>query len=218
MAWAPVAGRALGLLVMAALGWQILGRELDFNSASGPLRFIHGIDLVIHEAGHTFAFFLPRFLYVLGGSALQVILPAVCAWTFLTQRQIGSFAVALFWTGESVTDVAIYMADAKKRALPLRLEAPRGGDPPRGANHLVSIPAVPAPVVAPVVIDGGGRGGVDPARSPEGIRVRVHRAPAQKRRYENQSDHTSHDATSSLDFTTSYPIGRSRRRPVYPAP
>ena len=109
---------------MAVLGWQILGRELDFNSTTGPLRFIHGIDLVIHEAGHTFAFFLPRFLYVLAGSALQIILPAVCAWTFLTQRQIGSFAVALFWTGESVTDVAIYVADAKKRALPLL-----GGDP-----------------------------------------------------------------------------------------
>jgi hypothetical protein len=119
VAWAAVAGRALGLLVMAVLGWQILGRELDFNSTSGPLRFIHGVDLVIHEAGHAFAFFLPRFLYVLGGSAFQVILPAVCAWTFLTQRQLGSFAVALFWTGESVTDVAIYMADAKKRALPL---------------------------------------------------------------------------------------------------
>lgn len=119
MAWAAVAGRALGLLVMAVLAWQILGRELDFNATTGPLRFIHGIDLVIHEAGHTFAFFLPRFLYVLGGSALQVIMPAVCAWTFLKQRQLASFAVALFWTGESVTDVAIYMADAKKRVLPL---------------------------------------------------------------------------------------------------
>lgn len=124
MAWAAVAGRALGLLVMAALGWQILGRELDFSTTTGPLRFIHGIDLVIHEAGHTFAIFLPHFLYVLAGSALQVLLPAVCAWTFLKQGQIGSFAVALFWTGESVTDVAIYMADGKKRALPLL-----GGDP-----------------------------------------------------------------------------------------
>jgi len=122
--WAAVAGRALGLLVLALLGWQILDRELDFSSTTGPLRFIHGIDLVTHEAGHTFALFLPRFLYVLAGSALQVMLPAVCAWTFLHQRQLGSFAVALFWTGESVTDVAIYMADAKKRALPLL-----GGDP-----------------------------------------------------------------------------------------
>lgn len=119
MAWAAVAGRALGLLVMAALGWQILARELSFNAASGPLRFLHGIDLVIHEAGHAIALFLPRFLYILGGSALQVLLPAVCAWAFLRQREPASFAVALFWTGESVTDVAIYMADAKKRALPL---------------------------------------------------------------------------------------------------
>ena len=104
---------------MAVLGWQILQRELDFNATSGALRFIHGIDLVIHEAGHTFALILPRFFYILGGSALQVLLPAVCALTFLHQRQIASFAVALFWTGESITDVAIYMADAKRQALPL---------------------------------------------------------------------------------------------------
>ena len=114
-----MAGRAVGLLVMAVLGWQVLQRELNFDAASGALRFIHGIDLVIHEAGHAFALILPRFFYILGGSALQVILPAVCALTFLHQRHIASFAVALFWTGESVTDVAIYMADAKTQALPL---------------------------------------------------------------------------------------------------
>jgi hypothetical protein len=119
VAWSAVAGRAVGLLVMAVLGWQVLQRELNFDAASGALRFIHGIDLVIHEAGHAFALILPRFFYILGGSALQVILPAVCALTFLHQRHIASFAVALFWTGESVTDVAIYMADAKKQALPL---------------------------------------------------------------------------------------------------
>ena len=125
MAWAAVAGRTLGLLVLSALGWHILGRELDFSATTGPLRFMRGIDLVIHEAGHAAGALLPRFLHVLGGSALQVLLPAVCAWTFLRQRQLGSFAVALFWTGESVTDVAIYMADAKARALPHL----GGGDP-----------------------------------------------------------------------------------------
>ena len=113
---APALGRAAGLLVMVVLAWQILARGLDFDAASGALRFIHGIDLVVHEAGHTFAFFLPRFLYILAGSVLQVFLPAVCAVTFLRQGQPASFAVALFWTGESITDVAIYMADAKKQA------------------------------------------------------------------------------------------------------
>ncbi len=104
---------------MAILGWQVVQRELSFDSASGPLRFTNGIDLVIHEAGHVLALVFPRFFQILGGSALQVILPAVCALTFLHQRHLASFAVALFWTGESITDVAIYMADAKTQALPL---------------------------------------------------------------------------------------------------
>jgi len=56
---------------------------------------------------------------VLGGSALQVIVPAVCAGYFLLHRQMASFAVALFWTGESIADVPVYMADARARALPL---------------------------------------------------------------------------------------------------
>lgn len=118
-AWTAVGGRALALLVLAVLGWQVLQRELDFSAGGGALQFIHGIDLVIHEAGHAFGLVLPRFFYFLAGSALQIILPAVCALTFLHQRHMTSFAVALFWTGESVTDVAIYMADARKQALPL---------------------------------------------------------------------------------------------------
>jgi hypothetical protein len=132
--WAAFTGRAVGLLVMAVLGWQILGRELDFGAPSGSLRFIHGIDLVIHETGHAFAIFLPRVLYVLGGPALQVLLPAVCAWLFHRRRQPGSFALALFWTGESITDVAIYVAAARKRALPLL-----GGDPTgQGWHYLLA--------------------------------------------------------------------------------
>lgn len=48
-----------------------------------------------------------------------MLLPAVCALIFLHQGQLVSFAVVLFWTGESITDVAIYMADARAQALPL---------------------------------------------------------------------------------------------------
>ena len=50
MLWAAVAGRALGLLVMALLGWQILDRELDFNSTTGPQflgRLTFGLGIVI---------------------------------------------------------------------------------------------------------------------------------------------------------------------------
>ncbi len=119
MGLAPVAGRAFGLVVLCVLAWQIAARGLDFFRAGTVLRFIHGVDLIIHEAGHVFFLVFGQFLHVLGGSLLQVAVPALCAVYFFWQRQPASFAVALFWMGESITDVAIYMADARAMALPL---------------------------------------------------------------------------------------------------
>jgi hypothetical protein len=72
---------------MAALAWQILQRDLDFHGSSSARRLMHGIDLVIHEAGHAFALILPRFCSVLGGSAFQVLPPVACALIFLHQSQ-----------------------------------------------------------------------------------------------------------------------------------
>ena len=119
MRWGAVAGRAIGLLVLCVLGWQIVARRLDFFRAGSAFRFIHGVDLIIHEAGHVIFLLFGQFFQVLGGSLLEVAVPALCAGYFLWQRQVASFAVALFWTGETVTDVAIYMADAGTMALPL---------------------------------------------------------------------------------------------------
>jgi hypothetical protein len=119
MGWAAVAGRALGLVTLCALGWQVAARGLNFSRGDALLRFIHGIDLIIHEAGHVFFLFFGQFLHMLGGSLLQVAMPALFAGYFLWQRQPASFAVMLFWMGESMTDVAIYMADARTMALPL---------------------------------------------------------------------------------------------------
>ncbi|HET7876281.1 MAG TPA: hypothetical protein VFN71_12255 [Methylomirabilota bacterium] len=115
----PAAGRALGLVVLVWLAWQLWARGTELDRAGAALRFLHGVDLIIHEAGHTVFLFFGPYLSILGGSALQVLVPAVCAGYFLLHRQPASFAVALFWTGESITDVAIYVADAQKMALPL---------------------------------------------------------------------------------------------------
>jgi hypothetical protein len=56
---------------------------------------------------------------VLGGSLNQVLIPALCTGYFLRQRQMAAAAVTLFWTGESLVDVAIYVADGRDMALPL---------------------------------------------------------------------------------------------------
>src|SRR5437763_625466 len=51
----------------------------------------------------------------------------VCGVTFLRQGQLASFAVALFWRGDSITVVAVDMGAAKKQTLP-----PLGGE---GVTH-----------------------------------------------------------------------------------
>ncbi|HEU5195840.1 MAG TPA: hypothetical protein VFW70_13960 [Methylomirabilota bacterium] len=114
-----VLARAAGLLVLGALLLAILGRGLRAPFGGGVLGFIHMIDLVFHEAGHVIFGVFGRFLAVLGGSLNQVLIPAVCTGYFLRQAQHAAAAVTLFWTGESVVDVAIYVADGRDTKLPL---------------------------------------------------------------------------------------------------
>ena len=113
-----VLARAAGLVVLGALLMAVLGRGLA-PAASGVLGFIHMIDLVFHEAGHVIFGLFGRFLGVLGGSLNQVLIPAVCTAYFLWHGRRAAAAVTLFWTGESVVDVAIYVADGRDMKLPL---------------------------------------------------------------------------------------------------
>jgi hypothetical protein len=116
-----VAGRGAGLVVLLALAIMIVARGLT-PADDGLLAFVHLIDLVFHEAEHVIFGFFGRFLGVLGGSLNQVLIPAVCTGYFLWHRQLASAAVMLFWTGESLADVAIYVADGRDMALPLLAE------------------------------------------------------------------------------------------------
>jgi len=122
MALSPaVLARGGGLVVLLWLGLLIVARGLT-PSTGGVLAFVHLIDLVFHEAGHVIFGLLGRFMGVLGGSLNQVLIPAVCTGYFLRHRQPAAAAVMLFWTGESLVDVAIYVADGRDMALPLLAE------------------------------------------------------------------------------------------------
>ena len=118
---AGVAGRGLGLLILVVLAWKVLAQGLSPPSG-GILAFIHGVNLVFHEAGHVIFGFFGQFVAILGGSLNQVLMPLVATIAFLRTRQRASAAVTLFWTGQSITDVAIYAADGRARALPLLAE------------------------------------------------------------------------------------------------
>jgi hypothetical protein len=118
---AGVAGRGLGLVILLILTWMVLAQGLSLQDGD-VLAFLHGIDLVFHEAGHVIFAFFGEFLAVLGGSVTQVLMPAIATTAFLRTRQWASAAVTLFWTGQTLTDVAIYAADGRAKALPLLAE------------------------------------------------------------------------------------------------
>ena len=84
----------------------------------GILWFVHLITLYIHEAGHPLFGIFGRTIGFMGGSLMQVLVPIV--WFFVAKKE-GSrlMPVALFFTGESLVDVSIYVKDAATRILPL---------------------------------------------------------------------------------------------------
>jgi hypothetical protein len=110
---------AVGRLVFAA----ILGAYsafLIFSPDAVMSSWLHGVSLVIHEAGHYFIFaWAPPFLNILAGSLTQCVFPLLFMFSFWrTGQQFAVFAT-LFWFGYNLLDTAVYVADAQAMQLPL---------------------------------------------------------------------------------------------------
>jgi len=81
---------------------------------------IDSLDLIFHEAGHTLFIFFGQFLHILSGSFFQVFFPLVFVIYFsLFRKEFFSASFLLFWVGQSIINVSIYMGDAVKQQLPL---------------------------------------------------------------------------------------------------
>ena len=118
-----VVGRGVLLLLVNVWTTTLASRAVSVEGSSSVM---HLPNLVFHEAGHML--FLPfgRFMNVLGGSLTQVLVPLACAGAFLWQtRDAFGAAIAIWWAGQSLTDVAPYINDA--RALQLVLLGGRTG-------------------------------------------------------------------------------------------
>jgi hypothetical protein len=78
------------------------------------------INLPFHEAGHILFIPFGRFMTILGGSLMQVLVPIICGLALYFQNE-DPFGAALcaWWAGENLLDLAPYINDA--RALNLML-------------------------------------------------------------------------------------------------
>lgn len=114
-------GHVSGLAVMLYLACRVFARGLTYEPW-GPhsiLGVIDGANFLFHEAGHLIFAILGPFMTILGGSLNQVLIPAICVITFWRQGQRAASAAAAFWSGESLTGVAMYAADGRARLMPL---------------------------------------------------------------------------------------------------
>lgn len=91
-----------------------------FWAGRGFLMLFINVDLIMHEAGHLlFSHTGSHFLTILGGTLLQLIVPAALAVQFAYQRQPYGTAFAAFVFFQNFLYIGEYMADARSQALPL---------------------------------------------------------------------------------------------------
>jgi hypothetical protein len=114
----------LKLLVVLYLGSLLWFLAFNYEPGNGAFRppfvlfVLDTINLYIHEAGHFFLKPFGRFIEVLGGSAFQVLLPGLLA--FVSWRQnVRTVPWSLFWMGENLVNVSVYIKDAPYRQLKL---------------------------------------------------------------------------------------------------
>ena len=84
------------------------------------------LNLGIHELGHLIFSPLGQFLMVAGGTIAQCLVPLISFFMFYKQKDFFAISVSLCWMGTNLFSVAVYMADARKMALPL--VTPFGGE------------------------------------------------------------------------------------------
>lgn len=114
---AAAVGRGIFLVFLVIWTTTLVG-SVNAERVNGS--FLHLPNLVFHEAGHVLFTPFGRFLTVLGGSLTQVLVPLVCAGAFLWQtRDPFGAAVAVWWAGENLIDVAPYINDARDLQLVL---------------------------------------------------------------------------------------------------
>jgi TfoX C-terminal domain len=81
--------------------------------------FLDGVNLIIHEAGHVLWRIFGEFLYFLGGSLTQILVPLVFVVYFWRSAQRFAACVAAFWTATSLFNLSVYIGDARAMELPL---------------------------------------------------------------------------------------------------
>ena len=82
-------------------------------------QLLDNVNLMIHEAGHPIFSLFGQFIGIAGGTIMQVAFPLAFVLYFSFTKRLFSAAVVMFWLGQSILNVSVYVADAIETKLPL---------------------------------------------------------------------------------------------------
>ncbi|MFA7418486.1 MAG: hypothetical protein WCZ90_02280 [Melioribacteraceae bacterium] len=85
----------------------------------GNFLLIDYLNLLIHEGGHGIFKIFGKFIYALGGTLMQIIIPSMfIVFYFVKKQKIGA-QIFLVWLGQNLFNISVYAADARAHKLPL---------------------------------------------------------------------------------------------------
>jgi hypothetical protein len=98
-----------------------------YNAHGGGL-WIDNANLVTHESGHMLFGYLGMRIGIWGGTIMQLLVPLLLAISFAWRGQGAGAIFCTFFFFENFLGIALYMADARDKALPLVSIGAASGD------------------------------------------------------------------------------------------
>ena len=79
----------------------------------GHYGWLDSLDLAIHEFGHPVFGIFGEFIGFLGGTLMQLLIPAIFVAYFWRRGDRHAAMVALWWVAQNLWNVAVYVQDAR---------------------------------------------------------------------------------------------------------
>ncbi|MEO8441206.1 MAG: hypothetical protein ABI547_01845 [Betaproteobacteria bacterium] len=109
----PIGGLIFSFAFIAFIAWRV-------SFAGGWVPLVDDANFAVHEAGHPLAAVFSARFAVYGGTFAQLLFPLICMFEFWRRRWTVSYALCGIWLGQSLLNVARYVADARTMELPLK--------------------------------------------------------------------------------------------------
>lgn len=77
------------------------------------------VNLLFHEGGHGVFSLFGKFIYTLGGSLMQIIIPSLFIFYFYSHEQRIGVQISIIYLAQNLMNIGVYAADALAQRLPL---------------------------------------------------------------------------------------------------